>query len=305
MKIHLERIAYAGWSNCLRLSDGATELVITTHVGPRVIRFARTGGPNVFKEYERQLGRTGGTSWRIYGGHRLWMAPEDVRITNIPDNAPVPWAWNGRMLTVRQPADAVSRISKEIRIYRHGHGEWCIHHRLINRGTRPRTLAPWALTVMTTGGEAIFPQEPYRSHTRQKLPARPLVLWPYTEMADARWSWGTRELRLRQDVCGTRPQKVGFLSTQGWMAYRWKGLVFLKRHPCQAGATYPDFGCNVETFTNQDMLELESLGPLVTLQPGRYVDHTEHWSLHRLPRQVTSADLQRLAGKLQKAAALS
>jgi len=29
------------------------------------------------------------------------------------------------------------------------------------------------------------------------------------------------------------------------------------------------------------MLELETLGPMTTLQPGASVEHVEHWTLHR------------------------
>ena len=36
-----------------------------------------------------------------------------------------------------------------------------------------------------------------------------------------------------------------------------------------AAATYPDLGCNFETFTNEEILEIESLGPLVTLARPR------------------------------------
>ena len=44
-----------------------------------------------------------------------------------------------------------------------------------------------------------------------------------------------------------------------------------------ASAAYPDFGCSFETFTNADMLEVETVGPLATLEPGKGVQHVEHW----------------------------
>ena len=43
---------------------------------------------------------------------------------------------------------------------------------------------------------------------------------------------------------------------------------------------HPDLGCSFETFTNADMLELETLGPMTRLAPGESVTHTERWSLH-------------------------
>lgn len=57
------------------------------------------------------------------------------------------------------------------------------------------------------------------------------------------------------------------------------GNLFLKRFPYHENADYPDFGCNFETFTRQDMLEVESLGPLVTLAGGDSVHHPETWYL--------------------------
>jgi hypothetical protein len=33
-------------------------------------------------------------------------------------------------------------------------------------------------------------------------------------------------------------------------------------------------------FTNEDMLEVETLGPLVKLAPGQSVEHVERWELH-------------------------
>jgi hypothetical protein len=38
-------------------------------------------------------------------------------------------------------------------------------------------------------------------------------------------------------------------------------------------------GCNFETFTNEAMLEVESLGPLAQLEPGQDTSHRESWYL--------------------------
>ena len=288
-RITCEVVVYGGWKRCLRLSDGRTELVVTTEVGPRIVRYGLVGGTNLLKEYKDQQGRRGGKSWRIYGGHRLWIAPEDLKRTYVPDNDPVAWSWTRGVLTVSQAPDPLTRLAKELRISHTASGAARIEHLITNKGRRIAEVAPWALTVMAPGGEAVFPQEPYKSHLVEKLPARPLVLWPYTDMSDPRWTWGRTEFRLRQDPKRTAPQKVGFLSTQGWMAYRLHGQTFVKRHDVVPGAVYPDFGCNVETFTNEDMLELETLGPLVRLRPGRTVRHLETWELRqgaRLPQGI-------------------
>lgn len=37
----IERVPYAGWPNCYRLTDGRIELVATSDVGPRIVRLGR------------------------------------------------------------------------------------------------------------------------------------------------------------------------------------------------------------------------------------------------------------------------
>lgn len=56
-------------------------------------------------------------------------------------------------------------------------------------------------------------------------------------------------------------------------------MVFVKRFGWQAGASYPDFGCNNELFTIEDYLEVETLGPFEQLAPGNAAVHTEQWTL--------------------------
>ena len=276
MKTTLTPVSYARWPNCLRLADGETELVITTDVGPRIIRCGRVGGPNLFKEFARQQGRTGGSRWRIFGGHRFWIAPEYRPLTYVPDNTAVPWSWNGRELRITQAPDAPSGLQKHLAIRLAG-GAVRVAHTLVNRSKRTQRVAPWALTVMAPGGRAIFPQERYASHARNLLPARPVVLWKYTNMADPRWTWGESLIQLRQDPKATNPQKIGLRSTPAWMAYATPHATFIKRHAFDPRATYADMGCNAETFTNADMLELESLGALVDLKPGAHATHVETW----------------------------
>jgi hypothetical protein len=45
------------------------------------------------------------------------------------------------------------------------------------------------------------------------------------------------------------------------------------------GKENPDLGSNFETFTNEEFLELESLGPYQEVSPGQTVKHTEVWAV--------------------------
>lgn len=276
-----EKVNYAGWPNCIRLSNAQVELVATTDVGPRIIRFGFLGGSNILKENPDQLGKVGGNDWHSYGGHRLWQAPEDVKRTYAPDNLPIASAWDGRSLKLTQPTDAAG-LEKEIEITLDQQStRVSLLHRLTNRNKSSVELGPWALTVMAAHGRAIFPQEPYRPHSESLLPVRTMAFWSYTDMQDPRWTWGTRYIQLKQDTSAKVAQKFGLKNSLGWAAYVLDGITFIKRFPCDQAGHYPDMDCNFEAFTNDAILELETLGPMIRLEPGASVEHAEEWFLFR------------------------
>jgi hypothetical protein len=289
----MERIDYKGWPNCYRLSNDLVDLIVTTDVGPRIIRFGFVGEDNEFKEYEETMGLTGGDEWRIYGGHRLWHAPEDTVRTYFPDNTPVKieqWEGGAR---VTQPPEPTTGIEKQIDIQLSpDEAHVKLTHRLRNTNLWPVELAPWALSVMAQGGLVIIPLPPRGSHAENLLPTNTLTLWAYTDMSDPRWTWGEKYVLLHQDPQATRPQKIGAMVKDGWAAHARNGHLFVKKFAYTTGARYPDLGCSFETFTNADMLEVETVAPLVILQPGEAAEHVEHWFLFRdVPTPSNDADV--------------
>ena len=86
--IRIEKRNYRGWPNPYFFANGSVELVVLADVGPRVVRYAFTGGENQFHEFENQSGLCVGDEFRLYGGHRLWVWPE-VERTYFPDNRSV------------------------------------------------------------------------------------------------------------------------------------------------------------------------------------------------------------------------
>lgn len=42
---------------------------------------------------------------------------------------------------------------------------------------------------------------------------------------------------------------------------------------------YPDFGCNVESYTFMDYLEFETLSPLRLVEPTQSIQHIETWRI--------------------------
>ena len=130
---------------------------------------------------------------------------------------------------------------------------------------------------MAAGGRALIPQEGFIPHPDVLTPARPLVLWYFTRMNDPRFTWGDRLIQMREDSQIEGKQKFGVRNTLGWAAYQLEKDLFIKAVPFVPGATYPDMGCNYEFFTMPGFLEVESLGPLVRLEPDAQTEHAERW----------------------------
>jgi len=300
--IHVEIGPYGGWERACRLSSSTLELVVTLEVGPRIIHAGLLGGPNHFAQFAAQMGQRGGEDWRIYGGHRLWHAPEDRRRTYSPDNGPIAMSQEGDTVHFDQPTDS-SGFGKRISIRLHPEQPQAqVEHRLTNDNPWPIQLAPWSLSVMHPGGRAILPLPPRGSHDTDLLPGNRLILWPYTDMSDARWTWGREYIFLDQDSKNGTPQKIG-LGYGGllWLAYANHGQLFVKATRADERLPYTDMGSSLEIFTNWDMLELETLGPLQTVEPGAQAIHREDWLIldHHKPPQDEAAVHQRIVPSLQ------
>ncbi len=275
----IEKTAFGGWANCLRLANDHAELIITLDVGPRIISYHHSpGGKNVLKTVAEEMGKSGEDHFVVRGGHRLWLAPEDER-TYIPDNSPVTHELLPNGVHLENPAAAPAHIRKELTVTLAADTSTVtLEHRATNQGTKPQTLATWGLTVMEPGGLEIIPRPPLGEHPRDLLPNQLQVLWPYTDTADDRWRWGREFITLRQTPHSS-PAKIGLAHRMKWVGYLTPAALFIKIFDYEEGATYTDFGCNFETFTNAHMLEIETLSPLRTLAPGESVAHTETWRL--------------------------
>ena len=256
-------------------------------------------GENVLKQYAEQLGGSGESDWKIRGGHRLWVAPEDVGITYAPDNGPVAHEAHGEdTLRLTQAAASPYWVEKHLTLTLDAAGPGVtLHHEIVNRGPAPLQFAVWALTVMTPGGVEVIPQPPLGEHPRDLLPNRRMIVWPFTDLSDPRLHLGPHLFTLRQQADG-RPLKIGLCHAGGWAGYLLGRRFFAKTVAHDPNAVYADDGCNFETFTNHEMLEVESLAPLRTLAPGESAEHVERWTLNVLENVPDFADEAALAERL-------
>jgi hypothetical protein len=281
-EVKVEKVAYKGWQNCYRVSNGEVELIVTGDVGPRIIRFGFVGGQNLFKEFAEQLGQANEEKFQLRGGHRVWKAPEDPIATWAPDNVAVSVVPTANGLIATAPVEPLTHLQKEIEVRMADRGTSVeVINRITNKGLFPLEYSSWAITMMAPGGFAITGFPPRGKHPQKLEPTNPLVMWAYTDLSDKRWVFTKKYMALKQELNHPEPQKIGMLNADSWGAYVLNGEAFVKRAEAFPGKAYPDFGASLELFTNSDFLEMETLGPLTQVSPGKTAEQVEHWSLHR------------------------
>jgi hypothetical protein len=286
----MEIVYFEGWPNCIRLSNREIELIITTDVGPRIIRCGYINGQNLLYVSGSEKGKTGGAEWHIYGGHRLWHAPEVMPRTYFPDNNPVNFVFDGNTLKLTQIIESTTGIIKEMDItldQERNHVN--IIHRLINKNLWTIETSPWAITAHAAGSRAILPQEPYIDPAENLLPARPIVLWNYTHMNDKRWIWGNKYIQLKHDAAIASEQKIGILNKQGWTACLLNNTMTIKRFEFNPDAVYPDYGSNNEIYVNEHLLEIETLGPVTKILPDKSADSGTENSIDNVIRPLINS----------------
>lgn len=281
---------------CASLENDSLQLLVTHSIGPRIISFGFKNGGNLFAELpDFVAGLPDGGVFHFYGGHRLWVAPEDFRTTYIPDDVPVEISPLENGLQVTQPVQPQTGLQKSMDILLAGETQVVIRHTIANRHSEPVTCAPWAITQFKTGGAAVLPQA---RHDTGVLPNRSLVLWSYTDMSNPNVTWG-REYILVNARMDT-PFKLGFPNPRGWLAYWLDGTLFVKHAEYDPQAEYYDYGCSSECYCNDKFLELETLAPIATIAPGYTATHTETWNLYKdIERPQDENDIKALVEKLK------
>ncbi len=289
-----EKINFNGWADSIRLANNDIELVITTAIGPRISRLGYIGEKNLFAEIAGQQGTHGESEWQLRGGHRFWIAPEVKPDTYELDNTPIATEDIDNGIKTLQPPGPILGISKTMDISLDSENNKVkIVHTLHNQSEKAHYVAPWALSVMAPGGMEVIPLPEFIPHTEQILPNQNWTLWGYTDFTDSRWHLGKKYIFFSQDKTKP-PNKLGIAHREGWVAYLLDEFMFIKYFQWQDNAVYPDNNVNFETFSNEEMLEIETLGPLVTLNPGEKTSIAEEWELFRnIPYCKTEDDIDK------------
>ena len=249
--------SFKEYGRCVSISNGVIEALVTVDLGPRIISFGYVGGINFMssdrsaytpKQEKAYTDFFGeGRCWENFGGHRIWLSPESDPETYLPDDRKVDYTVTESGALFTPLPDTEVGIVKTMELKMDpDDANMQVIMKVTNIADKPQEFAIWALSVCDKDGTLIVPMN---TNDTGLLSNRIISVWPYTDMSDDRIYWGNRYVTLRQ-------------------------------------GKYPDGGCSFETYTNDVMLEFETLGELKTVNTGETSEHIELWSLCKKPCEV-------------------
>lgn len=281
-----------------RLASDHLWVDVLATAGPRIVRLGLAGSmDNLLAETPTDGWDTPHGRYELFGGHRLWFAPEDPERVAIPDGHGLriePGAGGIRLTGLAEGPTGLVR-SMTLRL-----DPSCasleVCHALRNVGDRPIELAPWSITQLPLGGAVLLPQRAAMPG-HHVHPNRTLVFWPYTSWEDPRFR--PRDGLLTLHALAGPDLKLGYFNDAGWVGYVRDGTGLVRRFEPLAGQPHPDLGCNVEVYVGDRYLELELLGPLRVLAPGATATLMEHWEIGRVDMPADGTDARAIADRIE------
>lgn len=267
------------WGKVLWLSNDTLEIGVALDFGIRIVHLSCLGMENLYYVQPNDLSDnfTSG-DWRLYGGHRYWMAPES-NDSYYPDNAPVTYELEENGVLITQNPDPILQIRKRIRITFLEDGGVALDHSIENLSDKTVTGASWGVNTLDGGGVAKIN---FSCGVRGGFnPKRTVSVWSDTNLHDPRVKFQKDSLTATHmaDVPGYF--KIGLYSQPGEAVFTNKGQQFTLGFQVPPMEECPDGGCNFELYMCTRFMEMEVLGVQTEIAPGKEAQHREIWHLQK------------------------
>jgi hypothetical protein len=293
----LKRLKFGGLA-AIELRTSQLRLVALTAKGPRIAFWGRPGSDNLLLWAPGKYRRG---AWDLMGGHRLWVArpgADEAEETYSADNRPCTVEVFAHGFTVTAPVDPMHQTQRGFTVTALAADRIAVEHFVTNHSPMLWSGGLWALTCTVPGAGA-----------RYSIPLGDGSAWDYATMVTFRtWGgghggegFGDDQFQLTTDALVLAPagreNKRMIKADAGIMALHdpARRLVFAKQVTYQPDAQYP-LGTNLAFYVGQKnfMVEMESMGPFVTLKPQQVLRHTETWVLSEAKSAPTAKSLRKL-----------
>lgn len=269
-------------SPAIELSTPAMRLVVTTCCGPRIAFLGKPQGKNLLLWKPGEHTRN---DWDLRGGHRVWMTTpgaDECEDTYATDNQPCTVAIAPDGFVVTGAENQVNRTRRGLRITAVSDTTVDVDNFVINTGEMLYSGGVWALTcTIPTKG------------TQYAVPVGDGSSWDnFTMLFFKEWAghgqggFNDPQIVVNDDLVRVKPSgsenkrmvqsHAGIIA----MADPVNDVTFAKKAEFDPAGRYP-LNSNIAFYIGPDnfMVEMETMGPEVTLKPGTDLHHVERWVL--------------------------
>ena len=278
----IKRIKFQGFE-AVELLTPALRLVALTAMGPRIAFVGPPGGDNLLMWTPGKYRRG---EWDLMGGHRLWVArpgADEAEETYATDNQACHLDTQADGFTLTAAVDPVHRTRRGVRVTLLAPDRVALDHFVRNESDMLWSGGLWTLTCTLPAKGATY-----------TVPLGDGAAWDYaTGVAFRTWGGGhggvgfnDPQFDCTDDAMVVHPSgrenKRMLKADPGIIAMHdpVRRLVFAKHIGYQPDASYP-LGTNLAIYVGPKnfMVEMEAMGPSVTLKPGQSLGLRETWVL--------------------------
>ncbi len=283
-KLRIEPIVFDGFE-AVQILTAKARLVLVTSMGPRVAWFGAAKGRNLlFWDERRKYKRK---EWHLMGGHRVWAlrpGADESEESYMDDNAACEVSIRKNKVTATSPAHPAFALRKSIAVEVLDDDTFQVTSGIHNDSPMLWSGGTWGLT-------ATLPQR----GVTYGVPLGDGSPWDMvTLVVPKRWGGGNtskvtdKGVKLTEDCLVYTPSgiisKRAVGAPQGviGMTDVKEGLSFVKKHAYDPTRVYP-MNANIAYYNGRGnfMVEMESMGPLVTVPPGASNFLEETWMLRK------------------------
>jgi hypothetical protein len=267
------------WGKVLWLQSAGVEIGVALDFGIRIVHLSCEGMENLYYVQPNDLSDnfTKG-DWRVYGGHRLWMAPECEESYCPSENAPIRYTVLPNGVELEQDTEPLLQISKRLTITFLEDGGVALDQKIINCSDKTITGASWGVNTLDGGGQARIAFTGQRGYNPQRV----VSLWGLTNLHDPRIRFEKESVTATHMAEITDYFKIGLYANPGEAVLKNKGQELTITFDAEPLQCYMDNGCNFELYLCSRFMELETLGTRTDIRPGECASHREVWHLKKI-----------------------
>lgn len=253
-------ISYAGWKNCIQISNTVFEAILTTDVGPRIVRYAETGGPNMLWLNEYTAGQTEETkTWRSYGGHSFDLLIDGQPFLP-PENSPVTYDLTQDSIIFHTIQYGI--VSKDISVRMCRRGGLEIIHKITNTSDKVLNISINGNTLLRNGGTAALP-----------------ISSDITELSGECCpclTRGNQTSLFYNDMTTQNEYEIGIPSAAVWTGYFSQGNLFVMTSPAHEDCSRYN---SIQFYSDSVKSRLSTFSKETSLDPGNSIELTEVWNI--------------------------